>query len=346
MDYYEVLGLSRNCTEEEIKKSYRKLAKDFHPDRNPGDTSVKEKFEKVANAYEVLSDPQKRAYYDRTGSRASSRKPPSYSQQSPFTNVSDLFNNARNSSSQRKGKDFHSTIEVTLKEVAKGVKKKIIIPQKIPCKKCEGRGFTEYKPCEKCSGSGRMFVKKHPFNISAPCNQCSATGRSEVKSCEECSGNGNIKIDEKSIDVDLPIGTHHGMQIRLAGAGDPLVGGSSGDAIFHVIIKEHDFFTRDGLNVVVEVPVSYAELVLGIDIVVPCVDGKKVNISIPKGTQFDSQFKVKRMGLPSIQGLRGDMYVTLKMQVPDNPSPEYKEVMDKLLKLDKDQIDRSFLKDF
>lgn len=346
MDYYELLGLSKNFTEQELAKRYRILAKDFHPDRNPGDKIAEEKFKEVQTAYETLSNPQKRSNYDFSLTKKTDSN--SFYQQGQNTtyNYESVFKNGRNYSSQKKGKDFHFSIELDLKEVCKSNKKKVVVPLKSICQLCEGKGFTEYKACEKCFGSGRMFVKKHPFNISAPCEQCNASGRSDVKSCHNCAGEGNIQTGEKIVDIDLPVGVYHGMQLRLQGYGEPLVDGISGDAIFHVNIKDHKIFVRDGKNILLEIPISYGELVLGTNIVVPCVDGKKVNITIPKGTQFDSQFRVKRMGLPDLTGARGDMYVVLKMKVPENPSGDYVNLMKKLIELDSKQVDRSFLNDF
>lgn len=319
MDFYSVLGIKPGVSEQEIKKAYRKLALKYHPDRNPGDKESEKKFKDVQQAYESLKNQK-------------SQQPPQ--------GFWDFMHSGRRRPVNR-GKDIHSSLEVNLNEVCTGVIKTILIDQKVPCKSCEGTGDKEWQACSKCSGVGRTFVRKSPFNIHMTCDLCNGEGRAGHHPCSDCE-NGLVKVGEREVKIDVPKGVAHGMQIRAAGLGNPTINGRTGDLYITVLVKQHEYFTRSNSDLYIEIPVSYAELVMGTDVTIPCPDGKKVCVTIPPKSNPDTDFVVKNMGLPIVGARgRGNLHVILSLHVPEDLDEDYEELMDELLLLD--QVDRSFL---
>lgn len=310
---YQVLGIQNNASEEEIKAAYRKLAKELHPDRGQSDPK---RFLEVQEAYDMLTKQQQQ-------------------QNSPFDFVHTVFHDIF--TPRVKGSPILHNVEISLEEVLAGTKRNITVDTRTWCGNCEGNGFTEWKACQKCAGSGKSFVKKSPFNVFSTCVDCQGTGRHGHVSCDGCKGTGNIKTGEKSIVVDIPAGVEDGMQIRGGGMGVPVKGGVPGDLILTVLVKKHAYLKRKGADLHLELPVSYAELVLEKEITIPCL-GKNILLKLNQGM---THYTIKKVGLPKIgKKGRGNLQVTLKMVFPDL-DPEYKILVEKLL--EKDKPDRDFL---
>lgn len=335
-EFYEVLGLTPEASEEEVKKAYKELSRKFHPDRNPADKEAEEKFKKVQEAYEFIKDPEK---YKKQKLKNTTPYSEAYTEMSPeFGSVfGDMFGFSNKKDS--KGKDIYSSLELTLEEVATGVTKTIMVDQRVACEKCTGLGYLEFKACGKCSGSGKLFVKQVPFNIFSTCNYCNGTGRAGQIPCVPCKGEGSTISSNKELVVKIPIGIEHGSQLRVAGFGYPMKGGKPGILLFDIKVKPHPLFKKSGFDLHIDIPISYAELVLGTEILVPCLSGNKVNLKIPAGTNFETIFRVKNMGISNEED-KGDMICNLVLNIPKKVDEEYKSLMQKLL--DKDKIERKF----
>jgi molecular chaperone DnaJ len=335
-DYYDVLGVPKNATEEDIKKAYRKLAMKHHPDRNQGDgddaKKAEEKFKEVKEAYEMLSDGQKRAAYDQYGhagvdpnagmGRGSGEGMGGFAE--AFGDIfGDIFNGGgrRGGGGQQvyRGSDLSYAMEITLEEAAHGKDAQIRIPSWDTCDTCKGSGAkpgTSAKTCTTCNGSGTVHMRQGFFSIQQTCPHCHGTGKIIPEPCTSCNGAGKIKR-QKTLEVKIPAGINEGMRIRSAGNGEPGTnGGPAGDLYIEIRIKEHDIFERDGDDLHCTVPVSFTTVALGGSIEVPTLAGK-AEIELPEGTQHGKTFRLRGKG---IKGLRssypGDLYAHVSVETP------------------------------
>lgn len=318
MDYYKILGIERTATQEDIKSAYRKLAMQYHPDRNPGDKEAETKFKEVQTAYDTLNDPALRNRYDGTTRARTTTSGPGYR---PFHDMWDnVFtqNNAPNPPVER-GRHIQVNVDITLEDVASGVTRTITIPKRDKCGKCDAQGYMDYKPCAVCSGSGKTALKQSPFNVWITCQTCRGTGRSGTVTCDGCTGQGFVNNGTVELSVKIPPGVETGHQLRLNGYGEPSrkTGGKPGDLNVIIIVKEHKLFKRHGVNITYEFPVGYSELCVGSVIDIPTLTGT-ASVTIPPNTLDYSQFRLKGMGLPYFHGGKGDLIVIAKLIMPSS----------------------------
>ncbi|MFN0303325.1 MAG: molecular chaperone DnaJ [Burkholderiales bacterium] len=339
-DYYEVLGVNRDADDDAIKKSYRKLAMKHHPDRNPDDKSSEDKFKEAKEAYEILSDGQKRAAYDRFGHAGVDQQ--SGGQGGPgFSNFSDAFGDifgdifgggARGGgrSNVYRGADLRYNLEITLEQAAHGTDTKIRIPTTEDCVTCHGTGAksgTQAKICTTCNGAGQVRVSQGFFSLQQTCPNCHGSGRVIVDPCGSCHGAGKIKTN-KTLSVKIPAGIDNGDRIRHSGGGEPGVnGGPSGDLYVQITIKEHAVFQRDHDDLHCEMPVSFATAALGGEIEIPTLEGS-AKIKIPAETQSGKIFRIRGKG---VKGLRsqapGDLMCHVALETPVNLTARQKELL-------------------
>jgi molecular chaperone DnaJ len=341
-DYYEVLEVHKNASETEIKKAFRKLAIQHHPDKNQGDKAAEEKFKEITEAYEILSDDQKRAQYDQFGHAAFG--PGGYSGGfsggfggAPFGDIfgdifSDIFGAPRRQKGRgRRGDDMQLALEVSFEEAAFGVDKEVHIPYRKRCGECGGsgcKGGTEPKNCPTCQGSGQVRFQQGFFSISRPCSQCNGEGRIIENPCAACRGEGTVR-DTKTLSVKVPAGVETGTRLKLTGeGGQGTKGGGNGDLYILLSVRDHPFFVREENDVVCEVPVSFPQAALGCDIEVPTLEGN-VSLKIPEGTQSGKVFRLKGKGIPQLGGYgRGDQLVVVKVETPSNLNARQRELLE------------------
>ncbi|MBI5641299.1 MAG: molecular chaperone DnaJ [Nitrospirae bacterium] len=330
-DYYEILGVDKNASQEDIKKSFRKLARKYHPDLNPGDKNAEQKFKELSEAYEVLGDDKKRSDYDKYGrSTPFDSGGPGFDYRAytsgdrfdygGFGDVfSDLFGQGtRFDSADLKGPDLILGLELTLEEAFSGITRPISFNREIVCRDCKGTGAETYQQCDKCRGTGKVSSSKGFFKMSQHCNACGGSGITITKACKSCGGRGKT-LHSETIKVKIPAGADTGSRVRVRGMGGAGQGkGSAGDLQIEIMVKEHPVFKRKGENINVEVPVTFGEAALGAKIEVPTVDGTAAMV-LPPGTQSGQKFKLSGKGFPSTKtGHRGDQLVTIKVAVPKN----------------------------
>ena len=343
-DYYEVLGVDRNASEEEIKKAYRKLAVKFHPDKNPGDKAAEENFKEIGEAYEALSDPQKRAAYDQYGHAAfdprarAGRGGGFYGGgfHDPFEIFREVFSSSsifeeffgRHDPSQpQRGDDLRYDLEITLEEAALGCEKKIVIAKSIRCETCAGSGMEQgsrTRVCPTCGGQGVVLTSRGFISLRQTCPHCQGSGRILEKPCKTCHGDGRHE-QSSEIKLRIPPGVDTGSRLRSSGNGEAgFRGGPAGDLYVVLHVKSHDLFQRDGDDLLCEAPVSFAQAALGAEIEVPTLDGK-VTVKIPAGTQPGAAFRVKGKGVKNLQGYgHGDLHVRIRVRVPSHLNAEQK----------------------
>ncbi len=351
-DYYEVLGVDRGASDDEIKKAYRKAAKKYHPDLNPGDQEAEKKFKEVNEAYEVLSDSGKRARYDQYGHAgvdpnfgAGGSGGGGFGGFGDFGDLGDIFGSffggfgggrSSNPNAPRKGADTSATVNLSFEEAAKGCKKTINITRIENCAECNGSGAekgTQPKTCPSCHGTGQIHVtQRTPFGAmqtSRVCDQCRGTGKIIDKPCRACAGKGRVRRTKEQV-IDIPAGIDDGQIINLRGGGDAgKNGGPAGDLHIHVAVRPHPIFTREGYDVFCDIPVTFAQAALGAEITVPTLDGR-VKFTIHEGTQPGDEFKLRGKGIQRLNyGGRGDQYVKVLVEVPKNLSKEQKELLKK-----------------
>lgn len=349
-DYYEVLGVQKGASDDEIKKAYRKGAKQYHPDLHPGDKVAEEKFKEVNEAYEVLSDKEKRARYDQFGHAGVD---PNYGAGggSPFgqdMDIGDIFNsffggfggfgggNRRNPNAPQRGNDVDAQVVITFEEAAKGCKKQVSYQNITTCDDCHGTGAqsgTQAKTCTACGGVGRVTVnQRSPFGVvqtQRACDACRGKGKIIETPCRTCNGNGRIRKTKK-IEINIPAGIADGQMMNVGGRGNSGInGGPAGDLHVYIGVKSHDIFQRRGDDVWCEMPITVTQAILGDEIVVPTLDGK-VKYPIHEGTQQGDVFKLKGKGIPNINGRgRGNQYVKVNIEIPKNLSGKQKEAIKK-----------------
>jgi len=344
-DYYEVLGVSKSASKEEIKKAYRKLSKQYHPDINK-EADAAEKFKEIKEAYEVLSDDQKRAQYDQFG-----HTNPNQGFGGGFNGdfgggfggFEDIFSTffggggggrRRDPNAPRQGADLQYTMTISFEDAAFGKETTIEIPHEENCDTCKGSGAkpgTKPETCSHCNGSGQVNVEQNtPFGRivnRSTCRHCSGTGKYIPTKCSTCSGTGKVK-KRKKISVKIPAGVDDGQQLRVAGQGEPGInGGPAGDlfVVFHV--KEHEFFERDGDDVYCEVPLTFVQAALGDEVQVPTLHGK-VNLKIPAGTQTGTRFRLKGKGIKNVRGYgQGDQHIVVRVVTPRKLNDKQKQLL-------------------
>jgi len=347
-DYYEILGVTRSVTTEELKKSYRKLAVQFHPDKNPGDKKAEEKFKELSEAYEVLSDPQKKQMYDQFGHAANAGG--AGGGMGGFSgggaNINDIFGDifgdlfgaagaagARGRGGRRGGRpgnDLRTQIDITFEESAFGAEKVISVPKSVRCETCSGSGAkpgTQPITCSQCGGHGEVSFQQGFFAITRPCPACQGAGQTIPNKCTDCHGHGTVK-KKSQIAVKIPAGVDTGQRLKLTGEGEAGErGGLTGDLYVVINILAHDFFTREEYDVICEVPVTFTQAALGAEIEVPTLEGK-VKVKIPAGTQSHRILRLKNKGLAHLGSYgRGDQLVRVIVEVPSKLTAEQKDIL-------------------
>lgn len=346
-DFYDVLGVSRGAAADEIKKAYRKKAKELHPDRNADNPQAESDFKEVNEAYEILKDDDKKAAYDRYGhaafeggmggGRPGAGGNPDFA--SAFSDVfDDLFGDfmgGRQGGGGRqraaRGADLRYNLRVTLEEAYNGLQKTINVPTSVPCDPCSGSGSeggAEPTTCPTCSGMGKVRATQGFFTVERTCPTCSGPGYIIKNPCKSCGGSGRVQKD-RALSVNIPAGVETGTRIRLSGEGEAgMRGGPSGDLYIFLEVTPHDIFDRDSTNLQCRVPVSMATAALGGDIEVPTIDGGRSRVKIPAGSQSGRQMRLRGKGMPALRGgAAGDMFIELAVETPVNLTTRQKELL-------------------
>ena len=361
-DYYEVLGVSKGASDDEIKKAYRKEAKKYHPDLHPGDKAAEAKFKEVNEAYEVLSDSEKKSRYDQFGHAGvdpnfgAGGGAGGFGGGFDFSDIFDMFGGGfggfggfggggRRNGPVR-GRDIQKEILIDFEEAALGCKKKINITKDEPCNNCQGTGAkpgTSAETCSRCHGTGQVKTQTrtplgYMTNVST-CPECRGTGKIIKDPCPECRGTGKVRV-QKTIELDIPQGINDGQTMQLSGKGEPGErGGPNGDLLVTVRIRPHEIFTRDGYDVYINLPITFVEATLGATVKVPTLYGV-VEYDIPDGTQPGTKFRLREKGVPYIRGRgRGDQYVVINVEIPRNLTNEQKNIL-------KDFADKTEIKNY
>lgn len=372
-DYYEVLGVGRSSTEEEIKKAYRKLAVKYHPDKNPGDHEAEDRFKELGEAYDVLMDPQKRGAYDRYG-HAAFQQGGGMGGAGGFHDPFDLFREVfgagggsggifdhffggggGDTSGRQRGSDLRYDMQITLEEAAFGAEKEIEIRKLDSCVSCEGSGAqkgSKAVTCPTCRGRGQVVASRGFFQVAQTCPQCHGSGQIIEKPCKSCHGEGRVEKTSR-VKIKVPAGIDSDSRLRSSGGGEAgLRGGPAGDLYVVLHIKEHDVFVREGMDLRCEVPLPFTTAALGGEIRVPTLQGA-VNLKIPAGTQSGAVFRIRGHGMPALQSAaRGDILTHVQVEVPSRLNHEQREALMKFSELcgeDNSPIHKSFyerLKDF
>ena len=345
-DYYELLDVHKNASDTEIKKAYRKMAIQFHPDKNPGNKEAEERFKEVSEAYEVLSDPQKRAQYDQFGHAGVSGGGFSggfgFGGASPFGDIfGDIFGGGRQRGRGQRGDDLQYNLEISFEEAAFGVETSIDVPYAKRCDTCGGNGAkpgTEPKTCPSCRGAGQVRFQQGFFSVSKTCSQCNGEGRIVETPCSSCRGTGTIK-DKKTLSVKIPAGVETGNRLKLSGeGGQGIKGGGNGDLYVYITVREHSIFTRENNDVICEIPVSFTQAALGCEIEIPTLDGQ-VSMKVPEGTQSGRIFRLRGKGIPSLQGRgRGDQMAIVRVETPANLNKKQRELLEEFARISGEDV--------
>jgi molecular chaperone DnaJ len=339
-DYYEILEVSRTATDQEIKSAYRKLALKYHPDRNQGDKKAEEKFKEAAEAYAILSDSEKRARYDRfghagVGGGAQGFDPSQFSGfEDIFGGLGDIFGfgGGRRGGPQR-GADLRYDLEIKFEQSAKGAETTIQIPRQETCETCKGNGAapgSSPTTCPQCRGTGQLRYQQGFFTVARTCGQCRGAGKVIAKPCATCRGEGTVEQMRK-LTVKIPAGIATGQRLRLTGEGESgTQGGPPGDLYVVIFVREHEFFQRDGNDLLCTVPLAFTTLALGGEIKVPGLDGDET-VKIPESTQTGTTFKLRGKGMPDVSGRgHGDLLVTVQAVTPKKLTKEQKKLLEQL----------------
>ncbi len=346
-DYYEVLGVSRTASPDEIKKAYRKKAVQFHPDKNPGDKEAEEKFKEATDAYSVLSDKDGRAKYDQYGHAAFEQGGGASGFHADFSGFEDIFGDVFSTffggaaagggrrGKGRAGNDLRYDMEVTFEEAAFGCEKEVTIGRRTTCDACAGSGATAGSGkdrCSQCDGHGQVRIQQGFFTLARTCHACGGQGEVIKNPCAQCSGSG-LKMKESRLKVKVPAGVDHGQRLKMRSEGEPGAGGGpNGDLYVQIMVKEHPVFERQESELVCEVPITYASATLGAEIEVPSLEGK-VKLKIPAGTASGKVFRLKNKGIPILGSnpqRRGDQHVRVYVHVPKKVSDQERELLEKL----------------
>ena len=340
MDFYELLGVDRSANQDEIKKAYRRLARELHPDANPGDAEAESRFKQVAEAYEVLSDPEKRARYDRFGTSGSAAG----GMGDPFaaTGLGDLFDaffnaGARAEPTNKRGVDLEVVVELTLEESVVGVAKDVAVRTAVPCDTCEATGArpgTDVRRCEQCGGSGQVRQVRQSILgqmvSTSICHRCGGEGMEIPSPCDDCSGEGR-RVQEQTYNIDVPAGVSEGSTLRLTGRGavGPR-GGGAGDLYVNVRVQEHPVFVRDGDDLFADLHLPVTQAALGAHVVFDTIDGE-IPIDVARGAQTGKRWRLRDRGVPRLRGRgRGDLVVTLVVDTPADLTAEQEKLLRQL----------------
>ena len=358
-DYYEILEVSKTASGDEIKKSFRRLAMQYHPDRNPGNSEAEAKFKEINEAYEVLKDEQKRAAYDRYGHQAFANG--GMGGGNPFGGgfnfdfggaggFSDIFSEVfsefvgggrgRRQSYAQRGQDIRYNLTITLEEAFAGVEKEISFASTETCETCHGHGTKDGKEapvCTHCGGSGKVRIQQGFFVVEQNCPHCKGTGRQVKDACPDCKGRGFVN-KAKTIKVKIPAGVEDDTRMRIQGAGEAGTrGGENGDLYVFITVKQHKLYEREGANLYTRIPLSMCCAALGGKIDIPSIDGSKIELKIDAGAQTDQVVKVKGQGMPQVRSeRRGDLFVKLRVETPVNLSARQKELLEEFRSVSKE----------
>lgn len=352
-DFYEVLGVSKTASSDEIKKAYRKLAMKYHPDRNPDDADAEEKFKEAAMAYEVLSDDSKRSAYDRMGHAAFENGMGgggfgganfqdifgdifgnmNGGRSGGFQDIfGEMFGGRGGSSRPRRGSDLRYMLDLTLEEAVAGCKKEITFTAPAPCDACDGKGTKnpdDIKTCSTCGGAGVVRMQQGFFAVQQACPTCHGSGKEIKNPCNECHGSG-LKDKSRTLEVSIPAGVDNGDRVRLSGEGEAVVGGENGDLYVEIRVQQHALFTREGADLYMDVPISFTDAALGREIEVPTLDGR-VNLRIPEGTQSHKMFRIKGKGVTPVRtSMRGDLICRVIVETPTSLNSHQKDLLRQL----------------
>ena len=354
-DYYDILGVNKSASKDEIKKAYRTTAFKYHPDKNPGDKAAEEKFKEASEAYSVLSDDKKKANYDQFGHAAfeSGGGGGGFSgfDTSSFSDIfedffSDFTGGSSRSSSQRssgnRGNDLRYDVSISLEDAYKGLDKKILYTTYKKCSSCKGSGAEPgSKPveCDYCDGRGKVRSNQGFFTVQQTCPQCDGYGETISKACTTCRGNGKVQSEE-NVSVKIPKGVDDGTRIRLAGKGEAgFKAAGNGDLYLFISVQNHSLFKRSEENLFFELPIGFADAALGTTIEVPCIDGSKVKVKIPAGTQYGKQLRLKEKGMPILRrNSYGDLYIRIIPEVPVSLTKRQKEILEEFKELENTKI--------
>jgi len=362
-DYYEVLGVTRSCSEQELKSAYRKLALQYHPDRNPNNPDAEEKFKEVSEAYAILADSEKRSVYDRYGHAGLGGMPgqgagfdPSVFQDfndifGEFFGFGDLFGGGggRRRSRAQRGADLREDLTLEFEESFFGTETKVTVRRHEACEECRGSGAAPGKgptTCRACQGRGQVRYQQGFFSIARTCPSCQGTGNVITDPCPKCKGDGRV-LRQRTVDAKIPAGVEDGTRIRFAGAGEVgQFGGPAGDLYVVLHVKEHPFFAREGNDLHCVVPISVTQAAMGAEVRVPTMEGEH-HLKVPEGTQPGTVFRIKNRGVPVLNGHgKGDLYVELRVQIPSKLTKRQRELLQELettSKVDNQPMLRSLL---
>ena len=342
-DFYETLGVGKKADEKELKSAFRKLAMQWHPDKNPGDADAERKFKEINEAYETLKDPQKRAAYDRYGHQAFENGGMGGGGGAGFAGggFSDIFDDIfgemmggrqrRSSNGRERGNDLRYNMEISLEEAFSGKTAQIRVPTSITCDVCTGSGAkpgTKPSTCATCQGSGRVRAAQGFFSIERTCPTCQGRGQTISDPCGKCHGQGRV-TEDRTLSVNIPAGIEDGTRIRLQGEGEAgLRGGPSGDLYIFLSVRPHDFYQRDGADLYCSVPISMVTAALGGKFDVSTLDGTKSRVTVPEGTQAGKQFRLKGKGMPVLRSNQmGDLYIQMSIETPQKLTKRQRELL-------------------
>ena len=338
-DYYEILEVTRNVGESDLKKAYRQKALQFHPDKNPGDHEAEDKFKEASEAYDILSDPEKRQIYDQYGHEGLKGRgfggPRGF--EDIFSSFGDIFGDFFGGGAQKTGADLRTDVGISLKEAAFGTEKEVDVHKHVTCKTCQGsrcKKGTSPIACSTCRGTGQVIRSQGFFSLSSPCPHCHGSGQIIKNPCDTCRGEG-VVVEKKKIAVNIPGGVDDGSRLRLRGEGEAAPGMPPGDLYVFVHVQAHDLFHREGNDLYCQLNISFSQATLGAEIEVPLLNGKNHTVSVPAGTQSGNQYRIPGAGVPSVRGRgRGDQIIQLVVETPKKLSERQEELFHELAEID------------